>query len=64
VAGLARPLNFAATLTEASPGAVALQAEVEIDKKLFNMTANRLGMLRDPTTVSVVAHFTRTAATA
>lgn len=59
VAGVCKPLQLVATVVDPSADEVTLQAEVEIDKREFGMTINRLKMLTDPSTVSVLARFTR-----
>jgi polyisoprenoid-binding protein YceI len=58
-AGITRPLDFTATVLEATADAVTLRAEVEVDRASFDMTWNRMGMLQGLATVSVVARFTR-----
>jgi polyisoprenoid-binding protein YceI len=60
--GITRPLDFTATVVEATPDAVTLQADVEVDRASFDMTWNQMGMLRGLATVSVVARFTRSGA--
>jgi polyisoprenoid-binding protein YceI len=40
VAGVRKPLQFVATVVDPSADEVTLQAEVEIDKREFGMTAN------------------------
>ncbi|HEX9538281.1 MAG TPA: YceI family protein [Streptosporangiaceae bacterium] len=62
-AGITRPLDFTATVLEASADAVTLRAEVEVDRASFNMTWNQMGMLKGLATVSVVARFTRSGGT-
>jgi polyisoprenoid-binding protein YceI len=60
VAGVTRPLSFTATLVDVTPAAFTLQAEgVVVDRADFGSTWNQLGMLRGPSTVDVVARFTR-----
>ena len=60
VAGVTRPLSFTATLVDVSPAAFTVQAEgVVVDRADFGSTWNQLGMLRGPSTVDVVARFTR-----
>jgi polyisoprenoid-binding protein YceI len=58
-AGITRPLRLAAKLTEVAPDAVTLRAETKVDRKLFGMTWNQMGMLQGPSTATVVARFTR-----
>jgi polyisoprenoid-binding protein YceI len=61
VAGQTRPLSFDATLADATPAAFTLRAEgVVVDRADFGLTWNRMGMLTGPSTVDVVARFTRT----
>jgi polyisoprenoid-binding protein YceI len=59
VADVTRPLSFAAKVTEATPDAISLRAELPIDRADFNMTWNQLGMLRGASVITVVARFTR-----
>jgi polyisoprenoid-binding protein YceI len=58
VAGVSRPLEFPARVTEASGQAVTLEADVTIDRAGFGSTWNQLGMLKGPATVSIVARLT------
>jgi polyisoprenoid-binding protein YceI len=60
--GITRPLDFTATVVEATPDAITLRAEVEVDRASFEMNWNQMGMLKGLATVSVVARFTRSAA--
>jgi polyisoprenoid-binding protein YceI len=60
--GITRPLDFTATVVEATPDAITLRAEVEVDRANFGMNWNQMGMLKGLATVSVVARFTRSAA--
>jgi polyisoprenoid-binding protein YceI len=62
VAGITRPLDFTATVVEASADAVTLRAEVEVDRASFGMTWNMMGSLRGLATLSVVTRFTRSGA--
>src|ERR1039457_2910828 len=62
VAGVTRPLDFTATVTEATLDAITLRAETEVDRANFGLTWNQMGMLKGPATVSVVTRFTRSAA--
>jgi polyisoprenoid-binding protein YceI len=62
VAGVTRPLDFTATVTEATLDAITLRAETEVDRANFGLTWNQKGMLKGPATVSVVTRFTRSAA--
>jgi polyisoprenoid-binding protein YceI len=60
VAGVTRPLNFTATLADITPAAFTMTAEgVVVDRADFGLTWNQLGMLTGPSTVDVVARFTR-----
>lgn len=60
VAGETRPLSFTATLADVSPAAFTLRAEgVVVDRADFGLTWNQMGMLTGPSTVDVVARFTR-----
>ncbi len=61
IAGITRPLSLTAKITEATPDAISLQAELTIDRADFTMTWNRIGMLRGASTISVTARFTRSA---
>jgi polyisoprenoid-binding protein YceI len=58
-AGKTRPLSFQAKITEASPQAITLQADTEIDRHDFDMNWNQLGQVTGPTKVHVVARFVR-----
>jgi polyisoprenoid-binding protein YceI len=62
VAGATRPLDFTATVTEATADAITVRAEVEVDRASFGMTWNQMGMLKGLATVSIVAKFTRSEA--
>jgi polyisoprenoid-binding protein YceI len=59
--GVTRPLDFTATVTEATADAVTLRAEIKVDRASFDMTWNQLGMLTGLATVTVVARFTQVA---
>jgi polyisoprenoid-binding protein YceI len=60
VAGVTRPLSFTATLADVTPAAFTMRAEgVVVDRADFGLTWNQLGMLTGPSTVDVVARFTR-----
>jgi polyisoprenoid-binding protein YceI len=60
VAGEARPLSFTATLADATPAAFTLRAEgVVVDRADFGLIWNQMGMLTGPSTIDVVARFTR-----
>ena len=60
VAGVTRPLSFTATLADVTPAAFTVHAEaVVVDRADFGLTWNQLGMLTGPSTVDVVARFTR-----
>ena len=60
VAGVTRPLSFTATLADVTPAAFTMQAAgVVVDRADFGLTWNQLGMLTGPSTVAVVARFTR-----
>jgi polyisoprenoid-binding protein YceI len=60
VAGVTRPLNFTATLADVTPAAFTMRAEgVVVDRADFGLTWNQMGMLRGPSTLDVVARFTR-----
>jgi polyisoprenoid-binding protein YceI len=58
-AGITRPLSLVAKVTEATPDAITLRAELPINRADFNMTWNQLGMLRGASVITVVARFTR-----
>lgn len=59
-AGVTRPLSFTATLADVSPAAFTARAEgVVVDRADFGLTWNQMGMLTGPSTVDVVARFTR-----
>lgn len=59
ISGVSRPLTITATVTDTSTGRLTLETEIEVDRSEFGMTWNKLGMMRGPTTASVVACFTR-----
>jgi polyisoprenoid-binding protein YceI len=59
VAGVTRPLDVTATITDVAEGAVTLRAEVEVDRADFGLTWNQIGMLKGRASLSVVARFTR-----
>jgi polyisoprenoid-binding protein YceI len=60
VAGQTRPLSFTATLADVTSAAFTLRAEgVVVDRADFGLTWNQMGMLTGPSTVDVVARFTR-----
>jgi len=59
--GITRPLDFTATVAEATADAVTLRAQIEVDRASFDMTWNQMGMLTGLATVSVVARFTQQA---
>jgi polyisoprenoid-binding protein YceI len=59
VAGVTRPLDFTATVMEATPDAITLRAETEVDRATFGLTWNQTGALKGLATVSVVTRFTR-----
>lgn len=61
VAGKARPLTVTAIITEASDKGISITAETEIDRADFGMTWNRLGMLKGPAHLSVLARFVKAA---
>jgi polyisoprenoid-binding protein YceI len=59
--GVTQPLEFTATVVEATADAVTLRAEIEVDRASFGMTWNQMGMLTGLAAVSVVARFARSA---
>jgi hypothetical protein len=61
VAGVTRLLDFTATVTQVTPGAITLRAET-VDRATFGLTWNQMGALKGLATVSVVTRFTRPAA--
>lgn len=61
-AGQSRPLTLTATITETTEQAITLRAEADIDRADFGMGWNRLGMIKGPAHVSVVARYVRTTA--
>jgi polyisoprenoid-binding protein YceI len=54
VAGIAEPLEFAATVRPAGDG-LALQARTTVDQRRFGMSSGLLGMIRRPATLHVEA---------
>lgn len=61
IRGASGPLTFPARVSAASADAVTLDTELTVARADFGMTWNQLGMLKDLATVTVTAHFTRTA---
>jgi len=60
LAGATRPLSFTATLADVTPAAFTLRAEgVVVDRADFGLTWNQMGMITGPSTIDVVACFTR-----
>ena len=59
VLGIARPLEFTADVSAASPTDVTLTGEVTVDRSAFGMNWNRAGMLKGLTTVTLALRFTR-----
>jgi polyisoprenoid-binding protein YceI len=59
VRGITRPLSLTGSLLDATSDAVTVESGAVVDRSLFSMGWNRLGMLTGPATVSVVARFTR-----
>ena len=62
VRGNTRPLSFIARADQADQGAVAVTAEVKVDRADFDLKWNQMGMLRGLTTVAVSLRFTHTPA--
>lgn len=62
--GVSQPLSFTAAITDATPEAATLTADVDVDRARHNMTWNQLGMMGGLTRASVVARFTRQPASA
>ncbi|MGW2490309.1 YceI family protein [Streptomyces sp. NPDC001606] len=61
VRGVANPVSFTARLSDASAGALTLEAEFTVDRERFGVGKNPLGMMSGPTTVTAALRFTRTA---
>jgi polyisoprenoid-binding protein YceI len=59
VAGVTKPLALTAKITEATPDAITLSAETEVDRADFGLTWNQLGMIKGKAQVSVVARFVK-----
>ena len=59
VAGHTQPVEFTAQVNEATANAVALSAELEVDRARFGMTWNRLGMVSAAALGTVTARFVR-----
>ena len=60
VAGETRPLSFTASLADVGPAGFTLRADgVVVDRADYGITWNQMGMLTGPSTVDVVARFTR-----
>ena len=59
VAGVTRPLQLTAAVTQASDQDLTLTASGEFDRADFGMTWGKLGMIRGLASVDVVARFTR-----
>jgi len=51
------PVSFAATITEATDGAVTLAAQLPVNYRELGMTWNRMGMLGPVATADVTARF-------
>jgi len=60
VAGLAEPLEFAATVQPAGDG-IAVEATTTVDHRRFGMSSGLLGMIRRPVTLHVEALLKRDA---
>ncbi|MDX3073356.1 YceI family protein [Streptomyces sp. NPDC088354] len=58
VRGTTRPLALTGRADTASPDAVVLTVEAVVDRADFGLTWNRLGMIKGPATLTVVARFT------
>jgi polyisoprenoid-binding protein YceI len=61
VAGTDEPVSLTAQITQASPDAVTLQAELTVDRSRFGMTWSPLRVAAMQATGSVTARFTRAA---
>jgi polyisoprenoid-binding protein YceI len=59
VRGITRPQSVTATVTDSSPEALTLAAEFIVDRSQYEMSWNRLGMIRGLTTVTSTLRFTR-----
>lgn len=58
VRGVTKPFEFNALVTEATPDAVTLTADVAVDRTDHGLTWNKFGMMTGPATISVTARFT------
>jgi polyisoprenoid-binding protein YceI len=58
VRGIGRKLSFPARYESREPGAVVLTGSAEVDRVLFGMTWNQLGMMKGPATIEVELRFT------
>ena len=61
VAGVTRPLNLVARITEDTGQAITLAADTEINRADFGLTWGKLGMIRGNARIGVVARFVRPA---
>jgi polyisoprenoid-binding protein YceI len=61
VAGVSKPLNLTARITEDIDQAVTLAADAEFNRADYGLTWGKLGMIRGNASVSVVARFVRPA---
>lgn len=57
VRGITHPLTFTARISDATPEAATLTAEVPISRTKYAMTWNKWGMVKDRATISVTARF-------
>ena len=59
VRGRTNPVTFTAAATQGTDGAVALDAEIEVDRSKYGLTWNQLGMSSMHNTITIHAVFTR-----
>jgi polyisoprenoid-binding protein YceI len=62
VRGVTQPQAATVTVAAVEPDAVTLTTEFPVDRTVFGLNWNQLGMIRGAATVTATLHFTRTAA--
>jgi polyisoprenoid-binding protein YceI len=62
VRGVTEPQTITAAVTAVEPDAVTLTAEFAVDRTVYGLNWNQVGMIRGATTVTATLRFTRTAA--
>ena len=62
VRGVTRPQTVTAKVAAAGPDGITLTVEFPVDRTVFGLNWNQMGMIRGAATVSATLRFTRTAA--